>query len=156
SKFEHKYGISRSFEAWVRRQVQSNAAYDRMVRELLTTPVDVLMKLDDGNLYPAQTQNRNGTFAGMGGADPIPYSFAAPSAVVFYQVDNASPETLAARTSRLFLGLRLECAQCHDHPFAKWKREQFWSQAAFFAGIEAPARAAPLRDNPDVKSIAMS
>jgi len=29
----------------------------------------------------------------------------------------------------------LECAQCHNHPFAKWRREQFWETAAFFAGL---------------------
>src|SRR5437763_778339 len=46
------------------------------------------------------------------------------------------PEELAANVARLFLGVRLECAQCHDHPFGKWKREQFWSQAAFFAGLK--------------------
>jgi hypothetical protein len=33
------------------------------------------------------------------------------------------------------LGVRLECAQCHDHPFAQWKRDQFWQFAAFFAGV---------------------
>lgn len=32
------------------------------------------------------------------------------------------PEDLAAATSRVFLGVRLECAQCHDHPFDTWKR----------------------------------
>src|SRR5262249_29105534 len=42
----------------------------------------------------------------------------------------------AASTARLFLGIRLECAQCHDHPTATWKREQFWSYAAFFAGFQ--------------------
>ena len=35
--------------------------------------------------------------------------------------------------SRLFLGVKLECAQCHDHPFARYSREQFWEFAAFFA-----------------------
>ena len=29
--------------------------------------------------------------------------------------------------------------QCHNHPFAKWKREQFWQLAAFFAGVDRPA-----------------
>ena len=155
SKYEATNGISRSFEAWVRKQMQSNVAYDKMVRELLTAPVNVLMKLND-QLFPVQFQNEKGTFGGAGGADRIPYSYAAPYAVVFYQVDKAAPESLAGRTSRLFLGVRLECAQCHDHPFAKWKREQFWSQAAFFAGIEAPGKGVPLRDNPNIKSIAMS
>jgi hypothetical protein len=31
--------------------------------------------------------------------------------------------------------VRLECAQCHDHPFASWKRKQFWEFAAFYAGV---------------------
>jgi hypothetical protein len=155
SKYEATNGISRSFEAWVRKQMQSNIAYDQMVRELLTTPVNVLMKLDD-ELFPVQFQNEKGTFGGAGLADNIPYSYAAPYAAVFYQVEKAAPENLAGKTSRLFLGVRLECAQCHDHPFAKWKREEFWSQAAFFAGIEIPGRGVPLRDNLNIKSIAMS
>ena len=45
------------------------------------------------------------------------------------------PEELASATARLFLGVRIECAQCHDHPFATWKRDQFWEFAANFAGI---------------------
>jgi hypothetical protein len=43
------------------------------------------------------------------------------------------PENLAGVTARLFLGVRLECAQCHNHPFASWSRKQFWQFAAFFA-----------------------
>jgi hypothetical protein len=155
SKYEATNGISRSFEAWVRKQMQSNVTYDKMVRELLTAPVNVLTKLGD-ELFPVQFQNEKGTFGGAGLADPIPYSYAAPYAAVFYQVEKAAPENLAGKTSRLFLGVRLECAQCHDHPFAKWKREEFWSQAAFFAGIETPGQGIPLRDNPNNKSIAMS
>ncbi len=41
-------------------------------------------------------------------------------------------ENLAANTTRAFLGVNLDCAQCHDHPFAKWTRDQFWQTAAFF------------------------
>jgi hypothetical protein len=36
----------------------------------------------------------------------------------------------------VFLGVQLECAQCHDHKFAKWTRDQFWGLAAFFGGVE--------------------
>ena len=36
----------------------------------------------------------------------------------------------------MFLGIRIECAQCHNHPHDVWKQEQFWGYAAFFAGIE--------------------
>ena len=41
-------------------------------------------------------------------------------------------ERLAARTSRAFLGQRIDCAQCHDHPFAEWKQSQFEGLAAYF------------------------
>ena len=61
-----------------------------------------------------------------------------PSPRLFYLGRDDKPEELAANVTRLFLGVRLECAQCHDHPFGKWKREQFWSQAAFFAGFKPP------------------
>jgi hypothetical protein len=54
---------------------------------------------------------------------------------VFYLVNEYRTENLAASTSRLFLGVKLECAQCHDHPFAKWSRKQFWEYAAFFGGV---------------------
>ena len=39
---------------------------------------------------------------------------------------------LAAETARLFLGIQLQCAQCHDHPYDRWKREEFHQLAAFF------------------------
>ncbi len=51
----------------------------------------------------------------------------------FAQAYENKPENLAAATARLFLGVKLECAQCHRHPFAQWTREQFWGLAAFFA-----------------------
>lgn len=58
----------------------------------------------------------------------------APSAAwAFLELNGFRPEDLAANASRAFLGLNLDCAQCHDHPFAKWSREQFWETAAFFA-----------------------
>ena len=50
---------------------------------------------------------------------------------------------LAASTARLFLGVRLECAQCHDHPFARWKRSQFWEMAAFFANVQPRIESIP-------------
>jgi len=56
----------------------------------------------------------------------------------FYTVQDLKPEMLASETSRIFLGLQLECAQCHDHPFDRWKQHDFWGMAAFFAQLERP------------------
>jgi len=46
--------------------------------------------------------------------------------------ENAVPAT--SRTSRLFLGLQVQCTQCHNHPFNDWKQSQFWSMNGFFRG----------------------
>ncbi len=56
-------------------------------------------------------------------------------------------------SSRFFLGVRLNCAQCHDHPFVEWKRQDYWGMAAFFAQIQTPGRPkvvylAGVRDDP--------
>lgn len=48
------------------------------------------------------------------------------------------PEKLAASTARLFLGLQIQCAECHKHPFDRWTQEDFWGYAAFFAQLRRP------------------
>ena len=45
-------------------------------------------------------------------------------------------QRLAARTSRAFLGQRIDCAQCHDHPFAEWTQLQFESLAAYYGQVQ--------------------
>lgn len=54
---------------------------------------------------------------------------------VFYTSHSLEPEKLAAATSQIFLGLQLQCAQCHDHPFDRWTQEDFWQYAAFFSQL---------------------
>ena len=40
-------------------------------------------------------------------------------------------------TAQLFLGTRIQCAQCHHHPFEKWSQHDYYSLAAFFSRVEA-------------------
>jgi hypothetical protein len=54
---------------------------------------------------------------------------------LFYTALSSKPEELAANTSRIFLGIQIQCAQCHDHPFNNWKQRDFWGYAAFFARV---------------------
>ena len=58
--------------------------------------------------------------------------------LLFYAAAKMNAEELAARTSRTFLGMRMECAECHDHPYDDWSQEDFWSLAAYFAQISRP------------------
>ncbi|MBI1347256.1 DUF1549 domain-containing protein [bacterium] len=71
--------------------------------------------------------------------DRLPAQGSATSPVGFYDANQNRPENLAASTTRAFLGINLDCAQCHDHPFARWTRGQFWETAAFFALPEVQA-----------------
>ncbi|HAH45483.1 MAG TPA: hypothetical protein DCM07_11640, partial [Planctomycetaceae bacterium] len=42
-------------------------------------------------------------------------------------------------TVRIFLGTRIGCAQCHDHPFDRWKQKEFYEMAAFTFGSSTRA-----------------
>ncbi len=48
-----------------------------------------------------------------------------------------SPVFLTSHASRLFLGLPMQCTECHDHKTEVWSQEDFYGIAAFFTGIES-------------------
>lgn len=62
---------------------------------------------------------------------------------LYYTSLQLAPEKLAASTARIFLGIQMECAECHDHPFDTWKQTDFWGYAAFFAQLQRPNEAQP-------------
>ena len=53
-------------------------------------------------------------------------------AVGFILGEDADPMSLAAATAQMFLGVRMQCAQCHNHPFDVWKQKQFYELATYF------------------------
>ena len=55
--------------------------------------------------------------------------------VNFFRAAN-TPEEATRAVSQAFLGIRLECAQCHHHPFEKWGQEDFFGLAGYFNGLE--------------------
>lgn len=58
------------------------------------------------------------------------------AAIGYYMRDIGMPLDNLANTTRVFLGTRIECAQCHDHPFDKWTQMQFYQMAAFTYPLE--------------------
>ena len=66
-------------------------------------------------------------------------------AVAHYRRKVRANEVVAQEISHAFLGIRLDCAQCHKHPFDRWTQDDFWGFAAFFPrvmmGYPADARA---------------
>ncbi len=58
-------------------------------------------------------------------------------AATFVGFHEADTTRLAAETARVFLSVQIGCAQCHDHPFDEWKRQQFHELAAYFVRASA-------------------
>ena len=107
--------MAAGLEPWLARQFAANTPYDEFARKLLL--VSLPQPMPGVVQQPAQTP-----------ADPD------AAAAVFQQAVGPMPENLASAYVRVFLGVRLNCAQCHDHPFTDWKRHDFWGVAAFFSG----------------------
>ena len=68
-----------------------------------------------------------------------------PANYLAYHLDSTLPITMA-HISQTFLGARIGCAQCHDHPFDKWSQQDFWGFAAFLANTRSERR--ELREDP--------
>jgi len=95
----------RRFVDWLAEQFAKNRPYDEMVRDLIVAE----------GLW----------------TDKPATNFVS----VTVQPDNNNqpdPVRLAGRVTRAFLGLRLDCAQCHNHPYAEWKQTDFQGLSAFF------------------------
>ena len=104
-------GLIPGFEAWLWKHLSEGSSYNSIVRDIITADLN----LTNANALASTTS---------------------PDA--FFVVRELKPESLAAGTARAFLGVRLDCAQCHDHPFDKWSQKQFWNMAAFYSGFSRP------------------
>jgi hypothetical protein len=125
--------FQQGFEAWLAAKFRDRTGYDRIVQELLSVPL------------PGTKEQAEYVFRQVD----------RPNALAFFAVKDAAPDKLAATATRAFLSIQLECAQCHNHPFTEWRQEQFWNQAAFFAGIERQGDGlfAPLTEDPVRRSV---
>jgi hypothetical protein len=108
--------LQNAFERWMTKQLQNDTGWDQIVRTMISAEGPCRFD-DDG-------QNGAAFFlASHTGAD--------------------AANERAAETSRIFLGIQIQCAQCHDHKTDQWKRVQFHELAAFFARV----RERPIRDD---------
>lgn len=94
-----------TFTPWLDEQFNRNRGWDAVVRDLLTVEGEVARNPQAGFIMANSEGNQ------------------------------PQPNLLAAATSRLFLGVQLQCAECHNHPFAPWKQTDFWGTAAFFTRV---------------------
>jgi hypothetical protein len=66
-----------------------------------------------------------------------------PQSAFLLAVGPPQPNQLTAAAGRLFLGVQVQCAECHDHPFRSWKQEDFWGLAAFFGRTRTGGKGEP-------------
>ena len=99
----------RRFVTWISQQIAANRPYDQIVRELVAGE-GLWTDHPSTNFVSVTVQNEN--------------------------KNQPDPVRLAGRVTRAFLGLRLDCAQCHNHPFAEWKQTDFQGLAAYFGQTE--------------------
>src|SRR2546430_14774591 len=62
-------------------------------------------------------------------------STTADGPAAFYKVLN-TPELVSRSVSQVFLGVRIECAQCHHHPSEKWGQDDYFALAGLFTGVQ--------------------
>jgi hypothetical protein len=76
------------------------------------------------------------------------------AAVVFR--DRREPDEITTMVSQLFLGVRLDCAKCHHHPFEVWGQDDFYSLAAYFArlGRKGTGLSPPISGGEEVVTVA--
>src|SRR6185369_11980753 len=53
----------------------------------------------------------------------------------FYRA-NRDPQVRAEAVAQVFLGVRLQCAKCHNHPFDRWTQDDYYGLAAFFPRVQ--------------------
>ena len=55
-----------------------------------------------------------------------------PTSNFYYITERSEADNIAVNVSQVFLGVRIDCARCHNHPWEKWTQDDFWGLAAFF------------------------
>lgn len=103
---------SHVYRQWLRRHVALNTPWNEVVRELLTA---------SGSTFANPPANY---YRG-------PYNNGAP--VI------RDAQGLAETTAQLFFGIRMQCAQCHNHPFERWTQDDYFHMTAFFCQLKAKA-----------------
>jgi hypothetical protein len=124
------------YSNWIREQVRQNRPFDQFVRDLLTASgKNADIKIDPADL-PPQVQQQ---LAKRPRAEQLieQINNATFNPATNYYLVTRDPLDLTSATSQTFLGVRIECARCHNHPYEKWTQSDYYHLAAFFTGINA-------------------
>jgi hypothetical protein len=124
--------VAQMWHDWFRKRFADNTPYDQMVRGVVCATsrdgADAQAWLDRQVAIDAQAEK------GFGGD----YAERA-SLDLFWKQQNMTLEARGERVAAAFLGVRLECAQCHKHPFDRWTQNDYRAFANVFAQVQVGA-----------------
>ncbi len=120
---------SQMWHDWLRKRFADNVPYDQIVHDILTatslddmTPeqwIDFVKRVDEQMLKGAKTD----------------YPEKKTLDLFWRRQQQVSIDQWGEKVAAAFLGVRLECAQCHKHPTDRWTQEDYWAFANIFAGV---------------------
>jgi len=131
---------SQLWHEWLRKRVQDNVPYDQIVRDILTATslddmspkeyIEFVNKMDKA-IDPAGNANDLSGGSGFGTIYPEKKTLD-----LFWRRHLTVPiELWSEKVAAAFMGVRLECAQCHKHPTDRWTQEEYWAFANVFAQV---------------------
>ena len=118
---------SRNWYEWIARRVRENVPYDELAAGIVLG-----ISREPGRSYQDFIQEESAYYRAQEPAD-----FTARATMPYYWAKHTSrtPEERALNFSYAFLGVRIECAQCHKHPFDSWTKDDFQSFTALFERV---------------------
>jgi hypothetical protein len=120
---------SQMWHDWLRKRVAENVPYDRMVRDILTATSADGMTPDEWLAFVKKLDEQ----AAKGGTTDYPDK---KTLDLFWRRQQQVPvEQWGEKVAAAFLGVRLECAQCHKHPTDRWTQDEYWAFANIFAPV---------------------
>lgn len=118
---------ARQWYEWIARRVRENVPYDQLVAGIVLGT-----SRRPGQSYRDYLEEQSSYYRSKD-----PRDFTARDTMPYYwaRLDLRLPEERALNFSYAFLGVRIDCAQCHKHPFDRWTQDDFKSFTAFFERV---------------------
>jgi hypothetical protein len=110
------------WQQWIEDKLTRNMPYDEFVYGFVCA-TSLEGRTREEYLEEARQVKHN--IAGRYNYDDGTYAKRKTLDLYWINVERRSPDTLVLQTANSFLGLRLECAQCHNHPFDRWTQKDF-------------------------------
>ncbi len=125
---QRKARLSQMWHDWFRKRLAENVAYDEIVRGVLCATSRDELRPEE---YVEQVKKTEAVETGFNSA----YANR-PTLDLFWRKQQRVPiEQWGEKTAAAFLGVRLECAQCHKHPFDRWTQTDYRAYANVFAQV---------------------